>query len=71
MTIEKLQEANALQTKINKAKSFLSMVESDLCTIGNGSVIDRIVLQDGTFRDLLKEKLNEIIEKLEYDFKWL
>ncbi|MDE6512475.1 MAG: hypothetical protein K2L00_10365 [Muribaculaceae bacterium] len=73
MTLEQLQKANDLQKGIEDAKEFLAVL-SDTCdtvTLSGSAELDNVTVGNGPFRDLLKEKVQDIIESMERDFNWL
>ena len=71
MTVEKLQQANALQAEINKAKECLRIIESSDSAISCVDGSESVAIGEGAFREQLRERMNYIIESLERDFSWL
>ena len=70
MTTEKLQEANALLARIEKAKEAKTLIDREGCvTIANSE--ERVDVTDPNLRECISDALASHIDKLEYDFKWL
>ena len=70
MTTEKLQEANELLARIEKAKEVKTIIDQEECVSFVCSDISADVT-DPNLRECISNALASHIEKLEYDFKWL
>ena len=70
MTTEKLQEANKLLARIEKAKEVKTIIDQEGCVSFVCSDIS-VDVADQNLRECISDALASHIDKLEYDFKWL